>query len=313
MKKRTSENKSVSRIKIFNKPNEGIMKSKFIKRLQVSKVFIMNSGLQIKSAVDKRTESVARSDEFLFGVKKNKNCLTPDKLPKLQKSRLSEFADGFERKLNEVKLKENWDLVRGCIELIEIVGKEDFLFNSFLMKIRKELLRVEKEFRGAKGGGIFGDATKIEELKNGEKDKDKDKGFRFDGQTIIKSSSSSLPKSEILKPHNFLIQSPDDRLHSEFKVLESNLNTQSNTETKPRLSSQSQLLNFQSLQREVEHLKENESKYQLLITALKNRGYPVDEVFLFDVKQSPLIDDGHLRIYKPDHLSLTSEDSEFED
>ena len=297
----------MSRIKVLNKPNEGIMKSKLIRRLQLSKVFIMNSGSPIKSALGKRTESVVKSDEFLFGLKRNKNCLTPDKLPKLQRNRLGEFAEGFERKLNEVKLMGSWEVVKGCIELIEIVGKEDFLFTSFLMNIGKELARGEKEFRDCRERDKSENCRKFEELKM------KGMDLICEGQTITKSSSSNLPKSEILKPHNFVIQSPEYHSHSEFTVLESNLNTQSNIEARPRLSLQSQLLNFQSLQREVEHLKANDSKYQLLITALKNRGYPVDEVFLYDVKQSSHIDEGHLRVYQPDHLSLTSEESEFED
>ena len=311
MRKGINENKSLSSIKTPKRKFEGVMRAKLAGGLKVSKVFIMNSGLQSISAKERKNGLLNKSDEGLAAIKGGGSCLTPDDLLKVQVGKTGGFVEGFERKLNRVKFQSGSGLVRGCIELIEVLAKEDFLFRALLMKVKEQLVRVEKELmEGVEKNFSFRHGA--EELRRNGKEKVNGKEVKIEGKTFF-PSSSKLPTSAILKSHNFLIQSPEIFFPSDHKQPDPPPNRQSKIIPKSQSSPKHKAVNFQSLHQELTDLKAKDLKYQLLITALKNRGYPVDEVYQFDVHQPVKSGGNPQQLFNPSNLSLTSEESDLED
>ena len=219
--------------------------------------------------------------------------------------------------MSETRIRNGAMLVRGCIELIEILGREDFMYSAFLVKIKGELLRVEKSLM--EGGGddfSFGDVSNVFGKNGSERSYGKE--VKIGGKTFS-TSSSTLPNSKILKPQNFLIQSPESCISSyrsphtpATPPSPSNppsLNIKPQTNSKSHSSTKQNPINSQSLNQELSHLKENNKKYELLITALKNRGYPIEEVYQFDVKNPVKSLESPQKLFKPVNLSLTSDES----
>jgi hypothetical protein len=336
MKKK--ELKSFSRIsgRASNKAAELIEKGRVLRKVQMSKVFILNTNNfnSVKTGKEQRTDSVSRSEQFNAGIKGKGmgTSLTPDKLPKIHLSKLNGFQEKFEQRLEEIKRDEKGNLIGVCIDLLEMVIKEDFIFCSFLQKIKERLLKIQENqgnfgsLNGLNGKNCGYQAQITHFMVSERQESHKDK-IELNAQTppsYLPPLNSLVMNFDALKEHHFLIQAQESfrnfqalnkdqkKEDDELKTLErfeSNADTQSNKDLQTRLTLQQQTIQIQSLKGEISKLREKELKYQKLLTALKNRGYPVDEVYEFDVHKQIHPDNSHLKPIKLEGLCISSDDS----
>lgn len=229
----------------------------------------------------------------------NSNSKSPynsenNKLPKVRIRRISEFHEKFEKKWIGCRGLTGSEKFQACVDLLDGIIQEDFLFGSYLMRIKNDLQGWKKNFdvEGEKkclspGFGAVRQSVNVKRVASRKK-----------------LSIKVLPNSR--KNLNITIQ--DDvyvrsSLIPEFKPkncdqIEINLNKEVEDSLK-------------ALQEENEILKAKQLKYDQLINALNNRGYPIDEIYENDVlNQSPLPQTEYILISPLlKDLNLSSDDS----
>lgn len=271
---------------------------------KVPKILMISSGVNqpvIKTDRELVEEAIKKfqfSNKSSSYLSKSPYNATPDKLPKVKKRRISEFHQKFEEKWLECQELTGNEHFLALISLLDSIIQEDFLFGSYLLRIKSSILNWKK-------------TKESESMKN-----------RLNFENIIPKLCSNSKKLLNRKPKILKSEEIKQSKHDSPNLSNLNIRSESNmavSATKcfsqlimPTNSEQIPNNRLEILVQESETLKSKIIKYEQLINALQNRGYPLDSIYINDVlMQVPSVSLENTLVSSPliDPTILSSDDS----